>query len=165
MSAAASIDLPEGRDRTMPEQLQFEDLHVGDAFPTLTVTVTRTQMFLYSAATYNGHRIHYDLSWARDQEGYDDIVVHGPLQAALLSRAITDWIGGAGRLRRLAVQNRGIAYPGDELRFSGEVSAARVEGDDHLIDLEVRGEKGDGILLMPGTVTVSLPTRAFAERG
>ena len=61
-----------------------------------TVTVDETQMFFFSAATYNGHRIHYDKQWARDVEGYDDVLVQGPLQAALLARAITDWIGGAG---------------------------------------------------------------------
>ena len=52
-------------------------------------------MFFFSAATYNGHRIHYDKQWARDVEGYDDVLVQGPLQAALLSRALTDWVGGA----------------------------------------------------------------------
>ncbi len=52
-------------------------------------------MFFFSAATYNGHRIHYDKDWARDVEGYDNVLVQGPLQAALLSRSLTDWIGGA----------------------------------------------------------------------
>ncbi len=70
----------------------------GDQIPELTVTVDETQMFFFSAATYNGHRIHYDKEWARDTEGYDDVLVQGPLQAALLARAITDWIGGRGRL-------------------------------------------------------------------
>ena len=37
--------------------------------PALTVTVDETQMFFFSAATYNGHRIHYDKEWARDGRG------------------------------------------------------------------------------------------------
>lgn len=49
-----------------------------------TVEPTSPLLFRYSALTYNGHRIHYDLPYARDVEGYPGLVVHGPLQATLL---------------------------------------------------------------------------------
>ncbi|MBV1867300.1 MAG: MaoC family dehydratase N-terminal domain-containing protein [Marinosulfonomonas sp.] len=42
------------------------------------------QLFRYSAMTFNGHRIHYDRDYAQNEEGYHDLVVHGPLQATLL---------------------------------------------------------------------------------
>jgi hydroxyacyl-ACP dehydratase HTD2-like protein with hotdog domain len=95
----------------MTGQVYFEDVETGYLTPLLTVSVSETQMFFFSAATYNGHRIHYDKQWARDVEGYDNVLVQGPLQAALLSRSLTDWIGGAGRLVAFGVQNRAIAYP------------------------------------------------------
>ena len=41
-------------------------------------------LFRYSALTFNGHRIHYDRAYATDVEGYDDLVVHAPLQATLM---------------------------------------------------------------------------------
>jgi 3-methylfumaryl-CoA hydratase len=41
-------------------------------------------LFRFSAATFNSHRIHYDLPYARDVEGYPDLVVQGPLTAAKL---------------------------------------------------------------------------------
>ncbi|WP_026756873.1 FAS1-like dehydratase domain-containing protein [Sediminimonas qiaohouensis] len=43
-----------------------------------------TMLFRYSALTFNGHRIHYDLDYARDVEGYAGLVTHGPLLAQLL---------------------------------------------------------------------------------
>ncbi|MGI9368255.1 MAG: FAS1-like dehydratase domain-containing protein [Ruegeria sp.] len=43
-----------------------------------------TFLFRYSALTFNGHRIHYDLDYAREVEGYDGLVVHGPLLAQYL---------------------------------------------------------------------------------
>lgn len=46
---------------------------------------TSTMLFRYSALTFNGHRIHYDMDYCRDVEGYADLVVHGPLQATLLA--------------------------------------------------------------------------------
>jgi 3-methylfumaryl-CoA hydratase len=41
-------------------------------------------LFRYSALTFNAHRIHYDVDYARDVEGYPGLVVHGPLLATLL---------------------------------------------------------------------------------
>ncbi|SEO79370.1 3-methylfumaryl-CoA hydratase [Salinihabitans flavidus] len=43
-----------------------------------------TLLFRYSALTFNGHRIHYDLDYARETEGYAGLIVHGPLLAQLL---------------------------------------------------------------------------------
>ena len=141
------------------EQIFYEDVQPGDALPTLTVTVDERQLFFFSAATYNGHRIHYDKDWARTREGYDDVIVQGPLQAALLARAVTDWIGGRGRLVRYAVQNRAIALPGEELSFGGSVTAKRLSDDNvGLVDVDIAGRRDDTVL-MPGTATVALPLR------
>lgn len=108
-------------------QPYFEDVEPGDVITPLAVTVDATQMFFFSAATYNGHRIHYDKHWATSVEGYDDVLVQGPLQSALLARAVTDWIGGRGRLIRYSVQNRAVAHPGEELTFGGTVIAKRID--------------------------------------
>jgi len=43
-----------------------------------------TLLFRYSALTFNGHRIHYDLDYAQRVEGYPGLVVHGPLLAQKL---------------------------------------------------------------------------------
>ena len=52
-------------------------------------------LFRFSALTFNSHRIHYDLAYARDVERYRGLVVHGPLMASLLLQL-------AGPLRRFA---------------------------------------------------------------
>jgi len=44
-----------------------------------------TLLFRYSALTFNGHRIHYDLAYCREVEGYSNLVVHGPLLATVLA--------------------------------------------------------------------------------
>lgn len=51
------------------------------------VMIDPVLLFRYSALTYNGHRIHYDRDYARNVEGYAGLVVHGPLQALLMSEA------------------------------------------------------------------------------
>ena len=55
--------------------------------PALMLTVDEALLFRFSALTYNAHRIHYDHNWVRE-EGYSDLVVHGPLQALMMGELI-----------------------------------------------------------------------------
>ncbi|CAN7702582.1 acyl-CoA dehydrogenase [Neorhizobium sp. LjRoot104] len=48
------------------------------------VTPDPVLLFRYSALTSNGHRIHYDTPYAQAEEGYPNLVVHGPLISSLL---------------------------------------------------------------------------------
>lgn len=57
---------------------------LGPALATISLRPDPVLLFRYSALTFNGHRIHYDRSYATGVEGYDDLVVHGPLQATLM---------------------------------------------------------------------------------
>lgn len=59
-----------------------------------TVDATTTLLFRYSALTFNGHRIHYDVDYARQAEGYPGLVVHGPLQATLMLHLAARMTGG-----------------------------------------------------------------------
>lgn len=58
--------------------------------------VDPVRLFRFSALTFNGHRIHYDRSYAMDVEKYPGLVVHGPLQAVALMDATLRH--GEGRL-------------------------------------------------------------------
>lgn len=60
-----------------------------------TVAMSEALLFRYSACTFNAHRIHYDLAYAREVEKYPGLVVHGPLQATLLAALATRWTGRA----------------------------------------------------------------------
>jgi acyl dehydratase len=144
----------------MPSQLYFEDVSEAAELPEQLVTVTATQLFFFSAATYNGHLIHISEPWATGAEGHPGVVIHGPLQVALAVRMVTDWIGAKGRLLTYSVQNRGSAYLGETLRLGARVEAklGEPDADSGLVNLTLRVEKDDGVLLVPGTATVRLPT-------
>jgi 3-methylfumaryl-CoA hydratase len=58
----------------------------GQAHWSETVEPDTTLLFRYSALTFNGHRIHYDQPYATQEEGYPNLVVHGPLTATLLQQ-------------------------------------------------------------------------------
>ncbi len=61
-----------------------------------------TLLFRYSAATFNGHRIHYDREYAAQAEGYPGLVVHGPLLATLLLDFIERTVAPGRALREFS---------------------------------------------------------------
>lgn len=76
-------------------------------------------LFRYSALTFNTHRIHYDLAYARDVEGYPALVVHGPLTASLLVEFCTQHLGEQA-LRRFRFKGVSPAFAGDALYLVGK---------------------------------------------
>ena len=81
---------------------------------TRTIEPTQALLFRYSALTFNSHRIHYDRPYARDEEGYAGLVVHGPLIATLLVDLVHRELPGT-RLRTF--EFRGVSPLLDLARF------------------------------------------------
>lgn len=61
----------------VPERLAYDE----------RVPMNEVRLFRFSAATYNAHRIHYDLPYAQEVEKYPALVVHGPMQATMAIEA------------------------------------------------------------------------------
>ncbi len=137
-------------------QLTINDVAVGDDLPVMPKNASRAQLFLYSAASFNPHRIHYDREYA-SFEGHPDILVHGPLQGSWLTQFLTDWIGPKGRLRSVTWQNRASAFPEQDLEFRGCITG--VDAGSGEVELEVWEQTAEGRVLMPGTAKVVLPVR------
>ncbi len=89
-------------------------------------------LFRYSALTFNGHRIHYDYPYATGVEGYDDLVVHGPLQATLLMMLAREKLGGL-----TAFRYRGVSA----LTCNQDFTLHALQGEDGL-ELSVSNAKG-----------------------
>lgn len=140
------------------KQMYFEDVDEGTELPPLTKTPSTTQMFLFSAVTRNAHRIHYEKDFAAS-EGLPNVLVHGPLQGAMLSAFVTTWMGDAGFLKRFAYSNRGMATPGEPLTFKGRVKKKFQADGRHAVELEVWEENARGEVLAPGQAVVYLPSR------
>ncbi len=136
--------------------VKYDDLEVGTKAPPLPLTPTLVQLFLFSAVTWNAHLIHYDGVYA-ESEGYPAPVIHGPFQGALLGRLITDWVGDAGVLNRLAYSHRGIAHLGDTITFKGEVVRKYEESGSRRIDLQLSVETQKGEVTTVGEATIDFP--------
>ena len=143
----------------MSAQLYIDDVAIGTEMPAVTRNASRAQLFLFSAATNNPHRIHYDREYAAE-EGHPDVLVHGPLQGAWLHQYVADWAGPLGRVAGLRWQNRGRAYPERDHVFRGRVTSV---GEGGLVELEITEEDDTGQVLVPATATVRLPSKPTGE--
>lgn len=74
-------------------------------------------LFRFSALTFNTHRIHYDAPYARDNERYRGLVVHGPLMASLLLQAAAQRYG-AQPLRSFSFRAVSPAIVGEPLHLA-----------------------------------------------
>lgn len=110
----------------------------------------RLQLFAFSAATWNMHRIHTDPDYAA-REGYPDVLVQSHLHAAFLMRALRDAVvPEGGRVVRFGWQNRHPAVPGDTLTCDGR----KVGEDGPLVDYELQERNGEGTVCVTATATV-----------
>lgn len=87
-------------------------------------TPTSTTLFRYSALTFNGHRIHYDVDYCRETEGYKNLVVHGPLNATMLA-AYAEEVSG-NRVRDFSYRGLSPAFIGDSITLHATALKDRV---------------------------------------
>ena len=85
-------------------------------------------LFRFSAATGNGHRIHYDQPYTTRVEGYPALIVHGPFTAAKLAAlAMRD-----GDLARFSFRALAPLFLGQQIVLrrtgEGEYEAVRCDG-------------------------------------
>ena len=57
------------------------------------------QLFRFSALTWNGHRIHFDLDHCRRVEFYPDLITHGPFTAMMLANLTPRGLGFVAAMR------------------------------------------------------------------
>jgi 3-methylfumaryl-CoA hydratase len=99
-----------------------------------TITPDARLLFRFSALTFNAHRIHYDRPYARNDEGYPGLVVHGPLTAMLLADLVRRYTSDA----MTAFSFRGLAPLFDLAPFhlvgqsDGATVALQALGPDHV---------------------------------
>lgn len=103
------------------------------------IDATPLLLFRFSAFTFNGHRIHYDVPYAAE-EGYPGLLVHGPMQAALMFNALARHLGAvppAFAYRCLAPLSGGQRF-GVSCRDDGAGPVARITRCDGVTTAEGR---------------------------
>lgn len=130
------------------------EIRAGDPLPERRHTPTNVSLFLYNAAIWNPHRIHYDETYTTEVERHPAIVVDGPLQGDWLTQTILNWLGDDGTMVEFEYSNRRACYLGDTLISGGQVEAVRPEASEVDVSVFVKTEAGE--VTAPGRATVRL---------
>ena len=113
------------------------------------------QLFRFSALTFNGHRIHYDKTWATQVEGHRDVVVHGPMNFLAMVDLWRDEMvkQGRGKSRDEIVYPKKVGYRATSPVYAGESYRVLMASEPSGKETEVQVVSDDGTVCMKGTVT------------
>lgn len=87
----------------------------GEADISRTLLPDERLLFRYSALTDNPHRIHYDRTYARDAEGYPELIVNGTIPLMFLLEMLREH--SASTLRVIETRNLSPMLCGQALRL------------------------------------------------
>jgi 3-methylfumaryl-CoA hydratase len=102
-----SITGPQGLVAVEEQDIAYREAATGESAPKPapaplpepawreSLTPDTVLLFRYSALTFNGHRIHYDVDYARTEESYPGLVVNGGLSTMMLLDAALRHAPGA----------------------------------------------------------------------
>ena len=139
----------------MSERLSFENIKVGDKIPSLTKDITQVGMVMYSAATWDFARVHYDKDFVQSRRR-DKPFVDGQMLGAYLAQMMMDWIGDNGTLKKMDFRFRKMLTAGDRIICRGTVAEKSADNDRKLVkcDLWIEDQGGEKVLA---------PASAFVE--
>jgi acyl dehydratase len=134
----------------------WDEVHVGDELPALSIDVTATVIVAGAIASRDFMPVHHDRDYANAQ-GAPDIFMNILSTTGHCSRFLTDWAGAEAMVTRLAIRLGVPTFPGTTLTITGRVVDTQRQGDEGLVDVELRAtnDLGDHVT---GTATLSLPT-------
>ncbi len=134
--------------------MDINQLQPGTELPARQHTATNVSLFMYNAAVWNHHRIHYDENYTTQVEKHPGIVIDGPLQGDWLSQVALNWLGDAGQLMTFDYSNRRAAYLGETLTSGGIVTAVDTARGEVELELFIKNDQGE--VITPGHATVRI---------
>jgi acyl dehydratase len=137
--------------------LYFEDVSEGDEAPVLAHVLTRTDLVAYAGASGDFNPMHHDEVKAT-AAGQPSVFGHGMFSMGLLGTAVTDYVG-VGNVTRFTVRFARQTWPDEELQSAIVVTGKRTDGDQHLLDLDVRLRNAEGEEKVVGEATAKVPSK------
>jgi acyl dehydratase len=96
-------------------------ISVGDTVPPLERTIGLTDMVAYAGATWDWHKLHYDVAYTTEKK-LPAPIVDGQVYGALLVEMLQDWLGPLSFVHELEFTFRNLVFAGETLRCTGEVT-------------------------------------------
>jgi len=138
------------------EKIFYEDVAEGDAGPSLSHLLTRTDLVMYAGASGDFNPMHTDDVKAKEA-GLPSVFGHGMFSAGLLGTALTNYVG-VGNLRSYKVRFTKQTWPGETLVTRVVVAEKRPDTAEVVLTCELVNQ--DGEAKIAGVAVAALPKRS-----
>ena len=132
--------------------MKYSKENIGDEILGRDYTPDIAQSMLYNASLWNAHRIHFDYEYATRQEGYEGLILPGPLIGDWLHQCVQEWLGDTGRIHSMSYSNRLASIVGETLTSGGVITS--VDDSDNTAEIEVFVKNSKGEIVAPGSAVV-----------
>ena len=132
--------------------MKYSKENIGDEILGRDYTPDIAQSMLYNASLWNAHRIHFDYEYATRQEGYEGLILPGPLIGDWLHQCVQEWLGDTGRIHSMSYSNRLASIVGETLTSGGVITS--VDDSDNTAEIEVFVKNSKGEIVAPGKAVV-----------
>lgn len=132
----------------------WQRIQVGDPISELIVRPDCTQVFMFSAVTWNRHHIHFSKDAALS-EGLPDVVVQRGLIGNFMARQVEEWIEH-GELVSVKWRMMANAVPGDTLKCTGVVTDKEQRGPAYYVDCSLSVTNASGHTISRGDARVRI---------
>jgi acyl dehydratase len=147
----------------MEQRVYFEDVEPGTALPAREFGPhTLVSAIRWAGVQENPSPTHTDRERARALRGLKGIIASGAQRETYLSRMLLDWAGPRGDLRKMSLRHTASTFEGDMMRYSATVVEKSPAADDPWIVCELEGKNQDGVEILRGRCTLTLPSRRAA---
>ncbi|WP_340539089.1 hypothetical protein [Nocardioides sp. GXZ039] len=110
------------------------------------------QLFAFSAATGNPHRIHYDRDYATAVEGLPGLLVQGPLLGTWMLELLDRWAQPSGSVESFTYRSIRPVTEGAVLHVGGGVEPSASEPGIAVLETWVRTSDGETVATGRGRV-------------
>ncbi len=174
------------------DTLFWEDVAEEEQLPTIVkgpITIMDEVAFFHAIGYTTAFRVTHEIFKANPDMVFRDPETNAPIGAALLhvsdnaarvqgvpyasafsaqsegniAHLICNWMGDDGFLKRLDCQSRRINIVGDTNWITGRVTKKYIEDGEHLVDLDLKTENQEGILIVRATATVRLMSKEVSK--
>lgn len=95
-------------------------------------TFTEVDLVSYGAATWDWHRLHYDLAHAKAKQ-LPGVLIDGQAFGAVFAREAMQWAGPKAFITRMGLKMKSMAFAGDHLVAKGVVTAVEPHADHSIV--------------------------------
>jgi acyl dehydratase len=133
-------------------EAEVGDQIVAAEFGPLTIAET----VRWAGVQENWDGVHWDRESVRANSKLRTFIASGTFRQALLVRALTDWLGPFGSVKKLSIRHVAPTYEGDIQRYFAHVIDKAIDSDGTQISCEVEGRNQNNERILLGSCVLKV---------